>query len=226
MIEEFEEIGASIVVVGDFAPRAFHPYWFQSHNLLGKEEVKSSIADPTFVIVERLANFKVGAFDIQITPERFQVMTNREDYFDPVRDLAQGSLTVLDTNPTRAIGFNWNVHFKAGSEAAWHAVGDKLTPKKMWRSFWQEHVGMQDVTMRLARDDGLEGHITVSVQPSTRVQYGVYIGINDHIDFAKRENFCASELAQFVQAEWDKARSRGKKLLNAIYTGVTKNEPK
>ena len=222
MFEQAEQSTASLVVLGDFAPTIFHPRWFHDYGLLGKGETNESVDDKNFTLVPHLANFKVGQFEFQITRERFQVTTNREDYFEPMRDLAQGTFSILDNSPVRAIGFNWGVHIRTGSEAAWHAVGDRLTPKANWKELWPKHIGMQDVSMRLDRDDQFVGAINVSVQPSFTLQYAVYIGINDHFDFSAKESFKASDAAQFIKTEWQKGQDRAKIILEGIYSRFIK----
>jgi len=41
---------------------------------------------------------------------------------------------------------------------------------------------MRRLVMKGARPDELKGAINVTVEPSTRVEFGVYLGINDHYE--------------------------------------------
>ena len=221
MIPAAERASASVVILGAFTPRMFHPIWFKSMGLLGETEVDHTAKDKSLAIVDELARFDVGAFEFFIARDRFQITTQREDYFAPLRDLMIGSLSALDHSPAKAMGLNWNIHFPTPSENAWHAVGDKLVPKSLWREIWTKHVGMQNLQVRMERDDSFTGNVNVTVQPSSVVRFGVYVDINDHHEFAA--DFTLAKVAEVLQTTWDASRIRATALFAGLYSRVTPN---
>jgi hypothetical protein len=224
MLSSAERTGSAIVVLGDFIPKMFHPLWFRELKLLGKEEVEASVESADFLIADQVAQFTVSGFAFNITPDRFQITTEREDLFEPLRDLVQGTLASLDQAPVTALGMNWLGHFRCASEATWHAAGDKLTPKDFWKSIWSGRPGMMDVTMRLDRTDSFKGFINVAVQPSVPVKFGLYFAVNDHIDLkAEAGTFRAANLSAIVKDEYAKSRDRARSLFQGLYDHLIKN---
>lgn len=218
MIENAERCHVSAVAIGPFAPRVYHPSWFSSYGLLGKNEVEASLQDPTFLVHEQIANFKVGLFEVQVRPDRLQIATSREDQIEPVRDLFQGVLQVVEKTPVSAIGFNWSVAFKMASEPAWHASGDRLVPKDLWKKLWPgQHIGMQELKLLLPRADAYKGAINVTIQPASDMQYGVSIQINDHFDFTESDRFDSSKATEFVAKAWKESLERSRQLMSGIY---------
>ncbi|TFZ00674.1 hypothetical protein EZ313_19680 [Ramlibacter henchirensis] len=217
MPTSFENKGSTVVVAGSFAPSMFHPLWFQSNDLLGKQETKAAAEKQTLLVSDELTVFSVAGMDFHVRADRIQVGTAQENLFGPVRDLVIGTMQLLEASTVRAVGINWTAHFKLPSRDAWHAAGHKMIPYEFWARTWTKHVGMRNVTVELERKDGRGGYVQVTVQPSNVVESGVYVSVNDHYDMAKEgEPSTGAQSASLLQDQWDGSQKIAMELLEQI----------
>jgi hypothetical protein len=200
MSEELQHRSVSVVVLGTFAPALFHPSWFERHDLLGQHESEVASGAQSLVVSGDVTFFSVAGFDLNVQANRFQVATAQENLFGPARDLAMGSMQLLDSTPAQALGLNWVAHFALASTDEWHAAGHKIIPIEFWKRLWGKHIGMKNVTVQLAREDDLKGHVQVALQPSNVLKNGVFVSINDHYSFA--DDMTAPGVADLIARQW------------------------
>ena len=197
--------GVSIVFVGSFNPKIFHPGWFAAQGLIRPEEAEA--ADITVVHSELVA--------IQMEWARVEVTTNRAlfattDFVsaEPLRDLALGTFLTLSHTPISKMGLNRDRHFKMANQDAWNAIGDSLAPKGHWRSILN-CPGMRSLTMEGVREDGHAGYVRVKVEPSARVEHGVFVALNDHYELKNPDEPGTCELIMnLLKDSWASFSSR------------------
>ena len=172
-----EREGRTIVLVGSFNAKIFHPFWFAKQGILPDEdaEVAEVVGGPDFV------NFNIGWLQCLVTPTNFQATTTAPEQRDALRDFVLATFQLLMHTPIVLMGINYEGHFGTVSETRWHEIGHLLTPKTFWSEILDEP-GMRSLTMEGRRTDGRRGHIHVTVEPSIRVTNGIYVRINDHYD--------------------------------------------
>lgn len=166
----------SVVVKGAFNPAIFSPAWLALQELISPAELESATTE---VAVKDLNVFRIGNILFQVTHDTCQVSTESVDDFEHVRDIAVGTLLALSQIPVGALGINRNMHAALPDEQSWHQLGDHLTPKTFWDSFLVVS-GMQSLTIHGMRQDDYQGYRQITVQPSSRVKYGVFVAYNDH----------------------------------------------
>lgn len=175
--------GMSIVVVGRFNPSIFSPAWLRLHNLIGAREAKEAEIS---VIVPPAAVFSTDWLNVDVTEDRLVLSTTMVQEFQQLRDVAVGVLTVLAETPVSLLGVNRELHWPVATAEAFHDFGDALVPKDFWEEFL--HLpGTSDLTIESVRTDEWQGSVQVTVQPSVRVQQGVYARVNHHLDLVRRE---------------------------------------
>lgn len=99
-------------------------------------------------------------------------------HYAPLRDLAGAVFTLLPHTPVTALGLNRLFHFQMPSIEAWHSIGHILAPKEPWDAILDKP-GLRSMLMegrRKATDGGL---LHIKVEPSVRVEHGVFIEINE-----------------------------------------------
>lgn len=176
MPPEPEIEGASVVVLGRFNPAIFSPAWLRHHNLIGAKEAEAASIT---VIVPPAAVFSTGWLSLDVTEDRLVVQTTHSYEYDRLRDVATGILSLLDKTPVSGLGINYEAHWAVPTRSAYDRFGDALVPK----DFWSERMslpGTQDLTVRGVRTDSWAGHVAVTVQPSGRIEQGIYARVNDH----------------------------------------------
>lgn len=206
--------GVSIVLIGSFNPAIFQPSWFALHNLLRSEEADAATID---IIHPDVAHFKTEWLEVNIVRDRFQISTVQESYYEALRDLAVGILMLLSHTPVKVMGINRDFHFDLASEETWHALGHRLVPKGDWNPLLK-NPGMEALVVKGIRPDAFEGYIRVTVQPSGRIKYGVFIEVNDHYVLTRDEKEVdGSDKARLILSErWSESMQRGSEIAQAI----------
>lgn len=174
--------GMAVVVLGGFAPRKITARWLRQKDLIGAEDFESYDAE---YVGPHATIGSFGSIQLKVLENALEVATEEPADVETARDLALGILLSKGTSGIAAMGINRTVHF-AAELATYHAIGDTLTPKSVWNGLL--HLpGMASVAIAGQRDDGYGGIINVQVQPSTKIQPGVFVSVNDHYTLTQTE---------------------------------------
>jgi hypothetical protein len=181
---------ASIVMIGSFNPTIFQPRWLGAQNLIRPEEAASA---KITTIQAELADFSTEWFQLQVLQKRFLIVTTDPRHYAPLRDLGAGIFAILPHTPVSALGLNRSFHFRMPSKEAWHGIGDLLAPKEPWTAV-MEGPGLRSVLMEGHRRHSDGGLLHIKVEPSVRVEHGLFVEIN--------EEFKPSVDAESEGAQW------------------------
>jgi hypothetical protein len=203
--------GASIVLAGSFNPAIFHPEWFSRNGLLPQGEVDNAELQ---VVHPQMSQFETERFSFQITTERFVGMTKPNTIAGPLRDLVLGTFYILEHTPVQAIGLNCVLHFKMGTEDAWHRLGDKLAPKDPWNSVLEGRPGMRNLDILTQRESPKGSSMMVRIQPSLLIRPGVYFEINSHYPTEKGEDIKSA--MEVLRNDWEASQRKGDEIARHI----------
>lgn len=191
--------GLTFVLIGEFNPTIFQPAWFASEKLLTEEEAKTATVN---VIHPDITSFELPWVRFQVERERFTASSLAQPYFERLVGVVCDTFTILRHTPIRLLGVNNEAHFRAASIEKWHALGHKFAPKDFWFKFFK-NPGMQDVTIKeVPRPDGLAGHLQIIVQPSVRINPGVYVATNDEIHGHDGGFLGAARAIELMRDKW------------------------
>lgn len=209
----------SIVLIGDFNPKIFQPAWFSSEELILAGEADAATIE---IIHPEVVIFSLEWLRLEVTRERFSASTALEAYDEIVRDLVIGAFNILRHTPLRQMGINRNMLFQMKSEDQWHSVGHGLAPKEPWNDIL-DSPGMVSLVMQGNQDrDGRKGHTRVTVQPSAKVENGVYVKVNDHFEVKDQKSGIGSdEIIDTLNSFWKKSYTRSKKIIYSILERFT-----
>jgi len=199
--------GVSIVLLGKFNPAIFHPSWFAAQELIRQQE-----ADATEIVLvhPEASILNTDWLQVHVVRNRFQAGTAQESYFEPLRDLVVGVFSLLSHTPVSAMGINRDFHFKLESEKSWHQLGHRLAPKQDWKDLLDEP-GMLSLAMKGERTDDFDGYLQVRVAPSPRIQYGVFVAVNDHYRLVE-----TSEIPVILNEQWSESMGRSLRIAQKI----------
>lgn len=163
-----------IVFIGDFNPVIIQPFWLVSKKLIKEEEANSATVE---VIHNELVKYQIDWFMVQITKDRFEIRTNQEPYFEPLRDLAIGIFEVLRETPIRAIGLNHIRHY-ISEQKEYKGLGNALAPFENWKVFNQPEL----LSLEILDKDDRGNYIRARVLPSDTIRqsFAFMINFNDH----------------------------------------------
>jgi hypothetical protein len=195
----------SIVLVGKFAPSIFHPSWFANAGLIRKNQTDAAkIAIFSYEIVK----YTIEWLDFTAQLNRIIMTTSQEAYFEPLRDLALGTFTILDQTPIQMLGINYQMHFTASSTLHWDEIESKLHPS-------QSEVArlpasrLESIRLSSVRPyDTHPGVFNFVVEPSVRFPEGVFISSNDHYEVKPFDDTIGShKVLDLIESEWQNSKT-------------------
>lgn len=232
------EESLSIVIRGSFNPTMFVPTLFRDAELLGQIEFEATEIE---AITPEWTSLRLGWAKLDVTQDTFQLRTDQVEEYARLRDLAVGTLRILEHHSISVLGVNQETHALVGDPEHLHALGDALTPKEDWEHFLTLP-GMRSISMWGARNDGWKGHVQVTVEPSVRYTPAFFVSVNDHFELEHAEHQPSTRTGAFGDGpatnvpekrqraidvlldEWDNAMNRAQDAyagIAAIATGVT-----
>ncbi len=177
-----------VVFLGDFNPSIFQPIWFAKNKLLSDIEAEKAQIK---VVIPDISDFTTDWFSLQVTRDRFLIKTSQESHFDALNDLVIGAFTLLKYTPLKKMGINFEGNIKMNDVESWHACGDKLAPKDIWKKKLM-NPGLNQLQIKSERNDDYKGYILVTVNPSLNVENGVNFNINDHYEIDDNNKYMDS----------------------------------
>ncbi len=194
----------SIVVVGRFNPAIFHPLWFKQLDVFSDKEIDESTKQFKGVVHRDIADFQIDWCRINVTEHRYMVSTKMDPYFERLRKLVYSSFELLSHTPVTALGINPEVDYNIRDKDKWNAFGHRILPKDDWREITCEP-GMQEVKVKDKRANSTyEGYSMIRLTPSEKVDFGIYIHMNEHFELGNMDStFSTKNLLDVLRDEFD-----------------------
>ena len=203
----------TIVAVGDLNPAIFQPGWFAAEGLITHEEAQAARVE---MISAQAALFQVDWLNLQVLPDRLVAATENEAFYRHLLDLVAATFSKLIHTPIRALGINYSGHYRLQDAAQWAYFSDELAPRTRWSGLLENPV-MQSITMGSPRTTGPKGHLQVRVEPSVRVDHGVFVDINHHYDVSDEEGGGCRAMLGVLSEQWDSTFSSYRHVLSRIF---------
>ena len=195
-----ESDGAAIVLVGQFNPAIIQPSWLARWGLIRGDEADTANLEG---IVPEASRFAIADWlNVSVSTDRFQLAARDQAHFGPLRDLAVGIFELLAHTPVSAFGVNRAMHYSIESKELWHAIGHALAPKHYWNALLPP-VGMRSLQVEGHRKGSPAKSAAMTVEPSARVDPGVYLAYNEH--FALDESEGSEVWLELFREHWDSA---------------------
>lgn len=203
----------SIVLVGAFNPRIFHPSWFVRHSLLPAEiEAEGNVE----LVNNDFCAFETDWFRLEVLSDRFVLQSRAAPVAEALRDLVLGTFDILSHTPISKVGFNTHAHLPLPNEEAWHRLGHRLAPKaEFWSPILREP-GTLTLTIQGERPDHYDGHVRVKTEPSLRVTNGLFLETNDEYQMLAAGS--TKWVAELLRVEWEPSRKRVVDIRKHIFT--------
>lgn len=213
--------GAGVVLLGSFNPTIFQPEWFARQKLLPQAEV--DVADIE-LIAPPITQFETERFVVQVSGERFSAVSKANTNAALLRDLVLGTFYILEHTPVRAMGIDRLMHFSVASEQLWHQVGDRLVPKEAWNAVLGGRPGMKSLSILTDEGGSQGGTLTVKVEPSSKMKWGVFFETNEHREVQKADQETLIHFMNILKDHWDEAQAYASKIANHILDWTTSQQ--
>jgi hypothetical protein len=216
--------GAAIVLLGSFNPTILQPEWFVRQNLLPQTEVEKATIK---IISPQVCDFETARFQVQVTQQRFAVISKADANPAPLQDIVCGTFYILEHTPVTALGLNRQMHFQLKTEKDWHNFGDQLAPKEGWGKVLPGRPGMLNLSIQAAMGgpDAPKGGpaITVKVQPSVQVkQFGVYFEVNENYPDSKPE--ALKNFMEIIKGRWEESYNYAAEIADGILSWTSRGK--
>ncbi len=206
----------SVVLLGDFNPKIFQPFWFAHKKLLSEQECKEASENGIEVIHSSIVRFKTTWANFDISQTRFEIRTSNEQMFNPAKDLLNGIFNILNETPIKAIGINHILHYRMSNKEVYHNFGVDKGALKNW-SFMNNPKLLQIEIVESERTDGEKGSVRIRLYPSDLVKpNGIAVNINDHYDVADGSNGRQGEAMDLCNKYWNSSFDRAIEIANNI----------
>ncbi len=164
----------SVVVLGNFNPSIFQPLWFSTNGLLPKEEAETAVIS---IVHPEIASFSIGKVQVQVESSRLGLTTLEAPQGPVLRDLAIGTLSILEHTPLKALGLNFDAFFSVESSEAWDVLSNRLAPASNWEAML-DNPGMRQIIVDGQRQGCDADRVQFRVQPSRSRE--IMCAVNQH----------------------------------------------
>jgi hypothetical protein len=183
--------GLSIVLIGAFNPAIFHPSWFALNGLLRKTEADE--ADIQIVHPEA-AIFTSDWLSLQVTKDRLSFETQDPTMSLPLRDLAIGTLQILEHSPARQFGINRYRGFDFSPDELTDFLA-KFVNASAWGAFATEP-RVREISVECEPQDSRAEFLRVKLEATGRRKAAVTIHTNQHYQATEEESSTAGTFLQ------------------------------
>jgi hypothetical protein len=205
---------ASIVIVGNFNPKIFHPEWFIRKELMQEWDYSG---DKGLVSLPEITKFSLpGEILLQVTLDQFVLKTTRASSYATLKDLAVSIFSLLRETPVKQFGMNINRLAQLKDKKEWVSFGELLAPKGIWQTAAGdfdtedasklEALGLMDLTYQLPRRDAHKGWIRARVYALRASDYTIGFQVNSHVEL---ESFGAELLVRVINEAWEDTLNEG-----------------
>lgn len=216
MAHTAEILTSTIVVVGELNPAIFSPDWLERNKLIGEgdaETAREGSQGRPLLVSHQVTTFETRWFALQVLENQF-LLTSKGVLSPAFKDLAASIFQLVSHTPVTAVGLNFSGHYKISSEDDYHKIGDVLAPKEIWDSLYaDESAGLAELTILFKPGSRTEPEKTkdekrISVQPSRKFKFGVFMSYNDHHDVTANDedgSAPAELVATIIDSRWESA---------------------
>jgi len=219
----------SIVLLGSFNPKIFHPAWLALHHLISVDQAESASIE---IVHPDIARFSAAYMAFEVQSNRFQLRCDTV-YKDVIRDLVATAFgDLLPHTPVRQMGINRIISFSCGTEEVRNKLGNLLAPKAPWGSWGADiaktevdndiHGGLIRLIMRQQpRPDGMKGHLQADLNPLAKDSSGVLVNINNHFSISDPETAAGClDAIELLKNRWQDALERSEYIVDGLMKTV------
>lgn len=217
----------SIVLLGAFNSKIFHPAWLAMHGLISPEQADDA---DVRIVHSDITQFTAAYMTFDINSGRFAARCDTI-HKDVIKDLVLVAFGEhLPHTPVWQLGINRSISFSCGSDDIRNKFGTLLAPKIPWGLWGSEleqsvnedgfHGGMTRLVMRqIPRPDGLKGHIQADIRPESGEQSIVIVEINNHFAIRDADETIGSvDAMEILIDRWQASMEDAENIVDGLMT--------
>lgn len=215
---------ASIVLVGSFNPKIFHPEWFIRKGIVEEwdysEDEIVNLSDMSKVTFSSERN-------LTVLLNQFSLRSLLSSDHIALKDFVANTFSFLRETPVIQMGMNYTSIIKIPDLENWKQFGRELAPLGPWQTAVdylgeldqdrQESLGLWDLTMNLPRPDDFIGYIRPRIKSiGNAADRTLTFSINNHIEFAESDEPSAITMVKALEDNWEDSLSLAGDLIRKI----------
>lgn len=206
----------SIVFAGNFNPSIIQPFWLAHRKLVGEKEAESA---KIHIVHKQLVRFELDWFFIEVNEGRLELKTNKEPYFEPLKDLAVGIFSWIKETPVVALGINHIFDIALKDSDQNDSVAYNLVNLKSFEDILKKPRLLNLNVVEQQRNDGLNGSYSIRISPSnqTTSKYGLNLNINDNYSLAPGQTGRNGEILKIFSENWGQSNSRAETVVESVW---------
>lgn len=207
--------GTTIVLVGEFDVSTAQPERLVKEGLIRQSDLVDLNVTAFFADV---ASYSISWLSVAVEPKRMALSTRRNSPLpEPVRDFTVGFLEAMPGARISQLGLNSSRHFQVRNLATFNAIDNMAVPKEpMWTQLI-EGPALRTVSVRGGRPGGRPGFVEIKVEPSLRVEQGMYVLVTDHFDAVGDSE--PLELLDVLSTDWTERLAAAENIIDTIQRG-------
>ena len=219
MIDKYLKIETlSLVLLGDFNPVIFQPFWLANKNLIREDEAKNAKID---VIHNEIVRYEIADWlKVEVNKSRCEFKTTKSPYFEPLKDLAIGIFSILKETPIKSLGINHVYDLSLLSKENYFKIGNTLTPLNIWDDTINEPKLLHLEIYEIERKGILGASRRIRITPSDQnsISFGVSININNH--FQLEEKGAINNLFSTIDKNWNNSFVESKIVVDKLFSKI------
>lgn len=191
-VKNKKSYSSSIVLIGNFSPMMFQPYWFKHCKILNDDEFNAIEKKGNTIVTAPLTVFETENLAFKIETKRFTIIAKKEP-FELLLDTFDRFQEKLDSVLIEKFGINFSFHVDLDTPENFKRFGDVIAPKESWSSFFADALNSEDkvsglmtLTMRKQTEFGC---INAKVESSANYRNAVFFDYNFHFEGNPKEPF-------------------------------------
>ena len=218
---------ASIVLVGNFNPRIFHPDWFIRKQIVGEYDYEGD----EVVCVPDYARLDLPeSRTVVVQNDRFIATSSLPSNNQSLADLILNTFDALRETPVTQMGMNYNFIVKFHEKSEWIQFGTSLAPPEVWSNVAgyinetkdkkrASSLGLWSLTMNMPRPDELDGMIRPKIEVTDWGNYVLSFSTNNHVELGDGG---VNKAIEVLREHWSASIELSTKLFNGIMTDGAK----
>ena len=226
-VKKKKSYSSSIVLIGNFSPVMFQPYWFRHCDILSENEF-NAIDDnkEKTIITDQLTFFETENLTFKIERRRFALVAKKEP-FELMVDTFTRLQEKLDSILIEKFGLNYSFHVDLETPENYKTFGDAIAPKTYWESLLSDAIesdskpsGLVSMTMKKQTDFG---SINVKVESSVIYNNSIFFDYNFHYEGDPKEPFDIFEVNEIIENRYSDFARYADKVSRDIIDKVFEN---
>ena len=204
-----------MVAIGSFNPRLLSPQWFYSQKLISEKEFDQSSKNIN-ILARTVVSFPIGDTQFEASLDRLQ-LSGTLLAESQIKDLTLSIFSLLEHTPVSGLGVNRAIHFDVGTEANQAEMLNRLYQSTYFNGLMGSS-GLASIAVVdwMPGTDPKAERRMITIQPSVRVPFGIYVEVNHHFGTGDEKPLDLATVVSRLAESWDRILQDTKKLAEDV----------